>query len=514
MIKRNLTRSQLIEEALRNEEGLLSNDGALLVRTGTHTGRAAKDKFIVKNDASSDVDWGDVNRPMEETDFQRLKGKILRYLETHTCYEQALSVGADPKYAMPLVVRTSLASQSLFARTLFRGPLKVPQDKPELAPFTIYAVPEVFADPEADGTRSDVFIALNFRTREVLIGGTQYAGEIKKSVFTIMNTLLPRLGIMTMHAAANVGVDGDSAIFFGLSGTGKTTLSSDPARCLVGDDEHGWSDEGIFNFEGGCYAKAIRLSAKAEPQIWQACHSYGTLIENVMFDLVTRSIDFDADTITENTRAAYALDRIPHSVASGTAGAPKAIVMLACDAFGVLPPVARLTPEQAMYYFLSGYTAKVAGTETGITEPTTTFSACFGQPFMTLKPTVYAELLARQISRNGSECYLVNTGWWKGPYGQGERMPIAVSRAIVSAAVDGSLASVPCRLDPTFGFRVPEVVPGLESTVLDQRASWPDAARYDAQCTKLAGLFSANFSKHDGPVASRAREAGPSARHV
>lgn len=509
MFKKNLTLSQLVEEFVRNEEGLLSQDGALMVRTGAHTGRAAKDKFIVKNEASADIDWGEVNRPIDEADFGRLKAKVARYLEAHTCYEQTLSVGADPEYAMPLIVRTSRASHSLFARTLFRGPLTQPQDKPELAPFTIYAVPEVTATPDTDGTRSDVFIALNFRTREVLIGGTQYAGEIKKSVFTIMNTLLPRLGVMTMHAAANVAADdSDSAVFFGLSGTGKTTLSSDPTRRLVGDDEHGWSDKGIFNFEGGCYAKAIRLSPKAEPQIWQACHAYGTILENVMFDPVTRSIDFDADTITENTRAAYALERIPHAVMSGVAKAPRAVIMLACDAFGVLPPVARLTADQAMYYFLSGYTAKVAGTETGVTEPTTTFSACFGQPFMTLKPTVYAELLARQIGRNMSDCYLVNTGWWKGGYGEGERMPIALSRAIIAAALDGRLASVPCRRDPVFGFSVPETLPGLEASVLDQRSGWSDPARFDSQCAKLAHLFAANFARHSGPIAERARQAG------
>jgi phosphoenolpyruvate carboxykinase (ATP) len=511
MIKRNLTRSQLVEEFVRNEEGQLSADGALIVRTGAYTGRAAKDKYIVKNDASADVDWGDVNRPMDDEDFSRLKAKIIRYLESHVCYEQNLSVGADQEYAMPLVVRTSLASQSLFALTLFRPPLQRAQENPELAPFTIYAAPEVTADPERDGTRSEVFVTLNFRTREVLIGGTQYSGEIKKSVFTIMNTLLPRLGVMTMHAAANVGSDGDAAVFFGLSGTGKTTLSSDPERFLVGDDEHGWSDKGIFNFEGGCYAKAIRLSPKAEPQIWKACHSYATIIENVMFDPGTRAIDFDSDAITENTRAAYDLSRIPGSVPSGVAGAPRAVVMLACDAFGVLPPVAKLTPDQAMYYFLSGYTAKVAGTEAGVTEPTTTFSACFGQPFMTLKPTVYAELLARQISRTGSQCYLVNTGWWKGGYGQGERMPIALSRAIVAAAVDGRLAEVPCRMDPMFGFQVPEVIPGIEGVALDQRQGWSSGDAYDTQCKKLAGLFAANFGKHAGAIADRARGVGPTA---
>jgi phosphoenolpyruvate carboxykinase (ATP) len=510
MIKRNLTRSQLVEEFVRNNEGRLSSDGALIVDTGAHTGRAAKDKFIVRNSASADIiDWGEVNRPMDESHFDALKRKVIGYLETHDCYEQQLSAGADPEYSLPLVVRTSLAYQSLFARTLFRPQLANPPSRPELAPFTIYSAPQVTADPQTDGTRSDVFIALNFRTREVLIGGTFYAGEMKKSVFTIMNTILPQLGVMTMHAAANVDSEGESAIFFGLSGTGKTTLSSDPNRFLVGDDEHGWSDRGIFNFEGGCYAKTIRLSPKAEPQIWDACHSYGTIIENVDFDPATRVIDFDSDARTENTRAAYSLDRIPNYVVSGVAKSPRSIVMLACDAFGVLPPVARLSPDQAMYYFLSGYTAKVSGTEAGITEPTTTFSACFGQPFMTLKPTVYAELLASQMKRSMSDCYLVNTGWWKGPYGAGSRMPIRVSRAIVAAAVDGSLSKIPTKTDPVFGFQVPEFVPGLDRADIDQRASWEDPSAYDLQAKKLAGLFVENFAKYSGQVANTARSLGP-----
>ncbi len=511
MVKTNLTRSQLIEEFVRNQEGELSADGALLVNTGSLTGRAAKDKYIVRNAASEEiVDWGPVNQEMSEDSFQRLRTKVKEQLEKDSCYVQELSVGADSEFSMPLVVKTSLAYQSLFACTMFRPAIS---SSGRLQPFTVMCAPLAEANPETDGTRSRTFVAINFQSREVVIGGTQYSGEIKKSVFTVMNTLLPQLGVMTMHAAANVGANGDSAVFFGLSGTGKTTLSSDPERRLVGDDEHGWSDAGLFNFEGGCYAKAIRLSPTAEPQIWNACHSYGTIIENAVYDKRQRTVDFDSDAITENTRAAYSLDRIPHFVETGRAEAPQAVIMLACDAFGVLPPVARLSPEQAMYYFLSGYTAKVAGTEAGITEPTTTFSACFGQPFMTMKPTVYAELLAQRMKRSGSACYLVNTGWWKGPYGRGERMPIEISRAIVSAAVSGSLADVKTSTDPLFGFEVPQVIPGLSSVVpesgMDQRSGWSEPSAYDEQAQKLAGLFVENFTKYDGVAAANARSFGP-----
>lgn len=508
-VLRNLTRSQLIEEFVKNHEGDLSKDGALLVRTGEFTGRAAKDKYIVRNSASeSVVDWGEVNQSISPECFDGLKKKVLSCLKSKGSYVQDLSVGADPEFALPLEVHTTHAHQSLFAKSLFRPRLDVEANLP---PFSVFCAPEVVADPAVDGTRSSTFVVLNFETREVVIGGTKYSGEIKKSVFTIMNTILPQMGVMTMHAAANVGEQGDCAIFFGLSGTGKTTLSSDPNRRLVGDDEHGWSDRGVFNFEGGCYAKAIKLSKTAEPQIWQACHSYGTIIENVVYDEHTRLIDFDSAAITENTRAAYPLDCIPNSVQSGQASAPRAIIMLACDAYGVLPPVAKLNSQQAMYYFLSGYTAKVAGTEAGITEPTTTFSACFGQPFMTMKPTVYANLLAERIEKSGSECYLVNTGWWKGPFGVGERMPINISRAIVSAAIDGSLSKVESAVDPIFGFDVPVQIPGLEmaGSGLSQMQSWSSAAAYEDQSKKLAGLFSENFLRYSGSEADRARMSGP-----
>lgn len=513
-VKTDLSRSLLIEEFVRNGEGHLSKDGALLVKTGTYTGRAAKDKYIVRNDASEEIiDWGDVNQPMSEERYESLHKLVMKHMNGRLTYVQNLSVGADPEHAMPLMVKTCHAYQSLFAKTLFRPALGANTASNGLQGFSLYCAPDVEANPDQHGTRGKPFIAINFKTREVLIGGTRYSGEIKKSIFTVMNTLLPMRGVMTMHAAANVGECGDSAIFFGLSGTGKTTLSSDPSRRLVGDDEHGWSENGIFNFEGGCYAKAIRLSPHAEPQIWDACHAYGTILENVDYDESVRTVNFDSDAITENTRAAYPLSRVPGFVSSGCATAPQAIVMLACDAFGVLPPVAQLTPEQAMYYFLSGYTAKVAGTEAGVTEPTTTFSACFGQPFMALRPTVYAGLLADKIRSAQSACYLINTGWWKGPYGSGERMPIALSRAIVTAAVSGALGQVPSKPDPLFGFMVPESIPGLSSNTglrtIVQRDSWPDTGRYDEQSKKLAGLFVENFAKYAGTVADQARGSGP-----
>lgn len=514
-IKTDLSRSLLIEEFVRNGEGHLSKDGVLLVKTGAYTGRAAKDKYIVRNEASEDIiDWGDVNQPLSEEKYSGLRQLVMQHMDQRVTYVQHLSVGADPAWVMPLMVRTCHAYQSLFAKTLFRPPVEKQDRLDGLDGFSVFCAPDVHADPERDGTRGKPFIVINYKVREVLIGGTRYSGEIKKSIFTVMNTLLPMRGVMTMHAAANVGERGDSAVIFGLSGTGKTTLSSDPQRRLVGDDEHGWSDEGIFNFEGGCYAKAIRLSPNAEPQIWDACHAFGTILENVDYDESVRAVDFDSDAITENTRAAYSLSRVPGSVESGRAASPSAIVMLACDAFGVLPPVARLSPEQAMYYFLSGYTAKVAGTETGVTEPTTTFSTCFGQPFMALRPTVYAELLADRIRMSKASCYLINTGWWKGPYGSGERMPIALSRAIVTAAVTGVLKDVPARPDPLFGFLVPEAIPGVSSSAgfgsIVQRDSWPDGDRYDEQSKRLARLFVQNFTKYSGSVADVARSSGPS----
>ncbi len=510
MIHKNLTATQLIEKSLRHHETHLSADGALVAISGKFTGRAAKDKYVVRSDSTENlVDWGKVNQPISEKQFQQLKGKVLAVLDSDESFYLDLSVGADPRYAMPLSVRTEHAYQALFAWTMFRDPLPSYSDHALLQPFSIYAAPSAHADADEDGTNSETFIAINFDSREIVIGGTKYCGEIKKSVFTVMNYYLPQMGIMTMHASANTDDSASSAVFFGLSGTGKTTLSADASRHLIGDDEHGWSDNGVFNFEGGCYAKAIKLSPKAEPEIWDACHTFGTLLENVVMDENSRTIDFDSDRITENTRAAYKISCIPNHHPAGTGGQPNAIVMLACDAFGVLPPVAKLTPEQAMFYFLSGYTAKVAGTEAGVTEPQSTFSACFGAPFMALHPTRYAELLAERIKKYNVDCYLVNTGWWQGPYGVGERMPIAVSRSIVNAAVSGALAQVEFETDPVFGFQIPKSLAGVDSSILKMRNTWKDKAAYDAQELKLAGMFLENFEKYADKVSEAVRAAGP-----
>ncbi|EIJ42010.1 ATP-dependent phosphoenolpyruvate carboxykinase [Beggiatoa alba B18LD] len=512
MIYKNLQPTKLIELSLKRYETSLSKDGALVAMSGRFTGRAAKDKYIVR-DANSEklVDWGTVNQPISSQQFAQLKARVLEVLDGNDrdSFEMELSVGADPRYAMPLVVRTELAYQALFAQIMFREPQPQYSGNPLLEPFYVYAAPSAKAYPEADGTNSETFIGINFTTREIVIGGTKYCGEIKKSIFTVMNYYLPQLNVMTMHASANTGDDGKSAIFFGLSGTGKTTLSADANRHLIGDDEHGWSDEGVFNFEGGCYAKAIKLSPKAEPEIWAACHQFGTILENVVMDSDTHAIDFDSEKITENTRAAYPIATIANHHPTACAGEPTAIVMLACDAFGVLPPVAKLTAEQAMFYFLSGYTAKVAGTEAGITEPQSTFSACFGGPFMVLHPTRYAELLAERIKRANAACYLVNTGWWKGAYGVGERMPIAMSRRIVNAAISGELASVPFEIDPVFGFQVPTALSGIDSAHLKMVNTWQDKNVYNAQLLKLAKMFLDNFKKYDGKVSDSLKQAGP-----
>lgn len=510
MIHQNLTAIELIEKSLKNNETILSANGALVAMSGKFTGRAAKDKYIVRDDSSEAlVDWGKVNQPVSAQQFAQLKARVLAVLDSKDSFSLNLSVGADPRYAMPLTVRTQHAYQALFAMTMFRAPLDNYPSEPLLQNFSIYAAPDAKAVPAEDGTNSETFIAINFSTREIVIGGTQYCGEIKKSVFTVMNYVLPQLGLMTMHASANSNDAGQSAVFFGLSGTGKTTLSADASRHLIGDDEHGWCDNGVFNFEGGCYAKAIKLSPKAEPEIWQACHSFGTILENVDIDQHTRQIDFDSARITENTRAAYNIDQIPNFHPDGMGGQPNAIVMLACDAFGVLPPVAKLTPEQAMFYFLSGYTAKVAGTEAGVTEPQSTFSTCFGAPFMALHPTRYAELLAERIKKYNVDCYLVNTGWWRGPYGVGERMPIAMSRCIVNAAVSGELAKVDFDTDPVFGFKVPKALAGIDSAALQMRNTWKDKAAYDAQVQKLAAMFLDNFKKYEDKVSEGVRSAGP-----
>ncbi len=505
----NLSTSMLYEEAIRRREARLAHLGPLVVRTGQHTGRSPNDKFIVKEPSSAEhVWWGKVNKPMEIANFETLYRRSLAYIQGRDLFIQDCFAGADPQYRLPIRVITETAWHSLFARDMFI------QAKPEellthVPGFTVINVPNFHAIPEVDGTHSEVFIALNFAQKTVLIGGTQYAGEIKKSIFTVLNYLLPQQGVLSMHCSANIGPKGDVAVFFGLSGTGKTTLSADPTRTLIGDDEHGWSDRGVFNFEGGCYAKVIKLSPTAEPEIYDTTRRFGTLLENVAFDSVTGRLDLDDDSLTENTRAAYPISHIPNATRDGLGGHPTNIIMLTADAFGVLPPIAKLTPAQAMYHFLSGYTAKVAGTEKGVTEPSATFSTCFGAPFMALSPTVYANLLGKKIAEHKVNVWLVNTGWSGGPYGVGQRMKIAYTRAMVHAALNGALDNVPTTPDPIFGIAVPTSCPEVPSEVLNPRNTWADKAAYDAQARKLAGMFADNFKLFEKDVTQEVREAGP-----
>ncbi len=503
----NLGSSALLEEAVRRGEGLLSADGALVVSTGKHTGRSPNDKFIVREPSSEKhIDWGTTNRPFDPDAFDRLHARVLAYYQSQDLFVQDLKASAS--HSLPVRVISTTAWHSLFARTMLIRPPN--EERREHVPeFTVLHAPHFQADPALDGTNSGAFIILNYKKKLVLIGGTEYAGEIKKSVFSLLNYVLPLTGVLPMHASLNVGHSGDAAVFFGLSGTGKTTLSADPERILVGDDEHGWSDNGTFNFEGGCYAKAIRLSSEAEPDIWAAVHDYGTVLENVIIDPDTRLIDLDSDKLTENTRAAYELGRIRNASATGMAGHPKNILMLTADAYGVLPPISRLTPAQAMYHFISGYTAKVAGTEKGVTEPKATFSACFGAPFLPMHPTVYAKMLGEKIEKHGAQVWLVNTGWTGGPYGVGNRMKIAYTRAMVRAALDGRLADVKTNAHAVFGVGIPEKVPEVPTEVLDPRTTWKDKAQYDQQAKSLAKLFSDNFSKYASEAASEIRKAGP-----
>jgi phosphoenolpyruvate carboxykinase (ATP) len=486
----------LYEHALRKGEGELGADGQFIAETGEHTGRSPKDKFFVREPGSeTHIDWGDTNKPIEAAKFDALFDRVTAWLSEREIYSLDCFVGADPHYRLPVRVISQYAWHSLFARNLFITPEDVPADfSPE---FTVIDAAEFVADPARDGTRSGTFILVNMARKIVLIGGTRYAGEIKKSVFTIMNYLMPLRDVLPMHCSANVGQDGTSAIFFGLSGTGKTTLSADSKRPLVGDDEHGWSADGVFNFEGGCYAKVINLSQKAEPEIWNASHRFGAVLENVVFDEETRALDLTSQAKTENTRSAYPVEFIPNIVPGLMAANPKTIIMLTADAFGVLPPISKLTSEQAMYHFLSGYTAKVAGTEKGVTEPTATFSTCFGAPFMVHHPTVYAKLLGERIEKHEVTCWLVNTGWTGGAYGVGKRMAIAHTRAMVNAAIDGTLAGVSFKAEPFFGLSIPTSVPDVPAEVLDPRNAWADKSAYDAQAKKLAGLFYENFKRFE-----------------
>ena len=507
----NLHTPALMEESLRRGEGHLAADGPLVVRTGQHTGRSANDKFVVREPASeSHVWWGKVNVPYDGERFLAVRKRLLEHLRGREVFVQDCFVGADPKYRIPIRIITEKAWHSIFARNMFlpAAPDEIPGHTPQ---FTVINLPSFHTDPATDATRSETSILLNFAEKQVLIGGTEYAGETKKAIFTVMNYLLPLQGVLSMHCSANMGKTGDVAIFFGLSGTGKTTLSADPNRALIGDDEHGWSDDGVFNFEGGCYAKVIKLSQEAEPEIYQTTKKFGTILENVVMDPLRRTIDLNDDSLTENTRGSYPITQIPNAQLDGKGGHPTDIIMLTADAFGVLPPVAKLTPEQAMYHFLSGYTAKVAGTERGVTEPQATFSACFGAPFMVHHPSVYGELLRKKIAGHKVNCWLVNTGWSGGPYGVGSRMKIAYTRAIIRAILDGKLASAAVEPDPFFRVLVPKECPDVPPEILQPRNTWADGAAYDAKARDLAGGFETNFATYADQVSPDVREAGPKA---
>ncbi len=493
----NETEADLVQAAVMAGEGTLGQGGAFLVTTGKHTGRSPKDKFVVRTPATENTIWWDNNPPMEPAAFDQLHADMLAHMQGGTYHVQDLYAGADPAQRLDVRMVTELAWHGLFIRHMLRRP-----DRAELdtftADFTIVNCPTFKADPARHGCRSETVIALNFDKKLILIGGSQYGGENKKAVFTLLNYLLPEKGIMPMHCSANhaPGNPVDTAIFFGLSGTGKTTLSAEPSRVLIGDDEHGWSDRGTFNFEGGCYAKTINLSPEAEPEIYKTTTMFGTVIENMVFDPDTKALDFEDASLTANMRAAYPLHYIGNASDTGLGGHPKNIIMLTCDAFGVLPPIARLTPAQAMYHFLSGFTSKVAGTERGVTEPEPTFSTCFGAPFMPRRPEVYGKLLQDKIATHGATCWLVNTGWTGGAYGTGTRMPIKATRALLAAALDGSLAEGSFRKDPNFGFDVPMDVEGVDPVLLDPRRTWPDGAAYDKQAHKLVTMFADNFGKY------------------
>ena len=505
----NLPTPALYEEALKRNEGIMAHLGPLVVRTGEFTGRSPNDKFIVEEPSSRDkIWWGPVNRPIAAERFEELHRRMASYLQGKDVFVQDCWCGADPDYRMPVRIITQYAWHSLFVRNMFiQGkPEELAAHSPE---FVVIDCPGFHAFPEVDGTHSDVFILVHFGQRMVLIGGTEYAGEMKKSAFTAMNYFLPFEDVMPMHCSANVGTAGDVALFFGLSGTGKTTLSADASRTLIGDDEHGWSRNGVFNFEGGCYAKVIRLSAQAEPEIYDTTRRYGTILENVGIDMETRRLDLEDATLTENTRAAYPISHIPNASRDGRAGHPKHIIFLTADAFGVLPPLAKLTPEQAMYHFLSGYTAKVAGTERGVVEPKATFSACFGAPFMAQHPSVYAALLGRKIAEHAATCWLVNTGWTGGPYGAGSRMKIAYTRAMINAALGGKLEGVAFVPDPVFGVLIPSSCPGVPSEVLAPRSTWADPKAYDPQARKLARMFVENFAQIGTQASEAVKAAAP-----
>ncbi len=507
----NLTTPALYEQIVRFREGVLAHHGPIVVRTGQHTGRSPRDKFIVDEPSTAqDIWWGDVNRPIDAAHFAGLKQRLLAYFQNRAAFVQDMYVGRDPAYRLPVRIITETAWHSLFARNMFSLPASdaLITHVPE---YTVINAPSFHALPQLDNVNSSAFILINFAERLILIGGTSYAGEIKKSLFSVMNYLMPLRGVLPMHCSANYGKNEDDvAIFFGLSGTGKTTLSADSTRTLIGDDEHGWSETGIFNFEGGCYAKVIRLDPAGEPEIYQATRRFGTILENVVIDQDSRRIDLNDSTHTENTRASYPISHIPNASSTGMAGHPRYVIFLTADAFGVLPPLSRLTPEQAQYHFLSGYTARVAGTEKGMgEEPQATFSACFGAPFMVHPPQRYAQMLAERLARHKSQVWLVNTGWTGGPYGVGQRMALGYTRAMIRAILSSELEDVATRPDPVFGLQVPQHVPGVPEDILDPRMTWADGDAYDRQAAHLAGLFHRNFARFAADVPAEVRAAGP-----
>jgi len=508
-VLRNPTTSQLYTAALDRHEAVLGEDGPLVVDTGRFTGRSPKDKFIVREPGSQDrIWWSETNGEISEEHFDGLRAKVVAHIEDGDVYVIDAFCGADPKHRLAVRILTTHPYHALFAKTMFSEAADT-----ELADFDpdvlVLHEPEVEADPQREGTRTEVFICLHPTRGEILIGGTFYGGEIKKSVFTLMNDRMPLEGVMPMHCSANVSRDGqDVAVFFGLSGTGKTTLSAEPSRLLIGDDEHGWGDSGVFNFEDGCYAKTIRLSAEAEPEIWNAVHSFGTVLENVIVD-ERGVLDLDDDSKTENTRAAYKLERIANALPAKRAGHPRSVIFLTADAFGILPPIARLTREQALFYFLSGYTSKLAGTELGVTEPQPTFSTCFGAPFLPQPPTVYAKLLGEKLDRHAASTWLINTGWTGGPFGDGHRMPIQATRALLDAVLSGELEEMDFRVDPVFGFNVPIAASGVDESLLDPRSTWSDPEAYDRKARELAQMFVDNFAQKHADAAPGVASAAP-----
>lgn len=507
----NLSTSMLYEQIIRRREGAIVHLGPICVSTGDHTGRSPNDKFTVKEPTSEqDIWWGKVNRPISQEAFDSLMRRMIAYTQNRDIFVFDGYVGTDERYRMPVRIITEYAWHNLFARNMFVrefDPYKLANHVPE---FTVIDLPRFHAEPAFDGTNSQTFILVDFGKRLVLIGGSEYAGEIKKSIFTAMNYYLPKRGVMSMHCSANYGKDKDDvALFFGLSGTGKTTLSNDPNRTLIGDDEHGWSDDGVFNFEGGCYAKVIRLDPQGEPEIYQTTRRFGTILENVIYNSDTRYIDLNDDSRTQNTRASYPITHIPNADPAGIGGHPKHVLYLTADAFGVLPPISKLTNAQAMYHFLSGYTAKVAGTERGINEPQPNFSACFGAPFMPLHPGVYAKLLGEKIEAHNASVWLVNTGWTGGPYGVGNRMKLAYTRKMITAVLDGRLDKVETFVEPFFGLHIPAHVPDVPDEVLNPRDTWSDLAAYDAQARKLVGMFIENFKQFESGVTPEILAAGP-----